>query len=124
MRGGYEELEVAEITHWLEQHPGAYDVVLSADTLVYFGELLAVLRASRSALRRGGWVGFTLEAYLGDESAFELAPSGRYRHTRAYVEQTLGNAGFGEVMIRPDTLRKESGRPVDGWVVLGQRKDD
>ncbi|MEO5829997.1 MAG: tetratricopeptide repeat protein [Rhodanobacter sp.] len=123
-RGGYDELEVAEITQWLEQHPHAYDVVLSADTLVYFGELLPVLRASHAALRSGGWVGFTLEASLGDESSFELTPSGRYRHPRVYVEQTLEAAGFGDVTIRLDRLRKESGRPVDGWVVLGRRKDD
>ncbi|WEN16900.1 tetratricopeptide repeat protein [Rhodanobacter sp. AS-Z3] len=124
LRGGYEELEVAEITHWLEQHPQAYDVVLSADTLVYFGELQPVLQASHDALRPGGWVGFTLEASLSDDQGFELTPSGRYRHARGYVETTLEHAGFGDVVVRSDRLRKESGRPVEGWVVLGRRKDD
>lgn len=124
LRGGYEELEVAEITHWLEQHAQAYDVVLSADTLVYFGELLPVLCASHAALRPGGLIGFTLEASPSEDPGFELTPSGRYRHGRGYVEQSLARAGFGDVEIRPDTLRKETGRPVEGWVVLGRRKDD
>ena len=86
-------IELAEITLWLEQHPRSYDVVLSADTLVYFGELLPVLRASHAVLRPGGWVGFTLEASLGGESGFELTPSGRYRHRQDYVEQALEAAG-------------------------------
>lgn len=124
LRGGYDELEIAEITSWLEQHRQAYDVVLSADTLVYFGELLPVLRATCASLRQGGWVGFTLEASFDVEPGFELTPSGRYRHARGYVEQVLEAAGFGAVVIRSDTLRKESGQPVDGWVVLGRRRDD
>lgn len=124
LRGGYDELEVAEITHWLEQHAQAYDVVLSADTLVYFGELFPVLCAAHYALRPGGLIGFTLEASSSEEPGFELTPSGRYRHGRGYVERSLERAGFGDVVIRLDTLRKETGRPVDGWVVLGRRRND
>lgn len=121
-RGGYDELAVAELTTWLQDRPLAYDVVLSADTLVYFGELAPVISAAHAALRPGGWVAFTLEALDGDELHFELSPSGRYRHAHDYVRQVLEAAGFGEIMMTSDTLRKEAGQMVDGWVVLARRR--
>ncbi|MHB1057631.1 MAG: tetratricopeptide repeat protein [Rhodanobacter sp.] len=121
-RGGYDELAVAELTTWLHDRPLAYEVVLSADTLVYFGELAPVLSAARAALRPGGWVAFTLEALDGDELRFELSPSGRYRHAHGYVRQVLETAGFGDISMTSDTLRKEAGQMVDGWVVLARRR--
>jgi len=120
-RGGYDELVVAELTAWLQAQRPAWDVLLSADTLVYFGELQPVLNAVCAALRPGGWAAFTLEAMVGDEDRTELASSGRYRHTRPYVERVLRQAGFVDVRIETDTLRKEFGSAVMGWVVLAQR---
>ncbi|KRA30314.1 methyltransferase [Rhodanobacter sp. Root627] len=121
LRGGYDTLAVAELTAYLEAQPAAYDVVLSADTLVYFGDLLPVLRASRAALRPDGWVAFTLEALDGELDRSELSSSGRYRHSRNYVERALLQTGFDDIRIVPDTLRKEAGEPVRGWVVLARR---
>ena len=120
-RGGYDVLEVAELTGYLQARRDAWDLVVSADTLVYFGELQEALTATREALRAGGWLGFTLEALDEDADRAELTPSGRYRHTRRYVERVLAAAGFGDVRIAADTLRREAGQAVAGWVVLAQR---
>jgi predicted TPR repeat methyltransferase len=121
-RGGYDELVEAELTAWLADHPAAWDVVLSADTLIYFGDLLPVLSAAHRALRPGGWLAFTMEVLEGDGDRFELSASGRYRHTQACVRQVLEAAGFAEPSITRESLRKELGTPVAGWVVLA-RKD-
>ncbi|EQD79832.1 hypothetical protein B1A_01517, partial [mine drainage metagenome] len=74
-----------------------------------------------AALRPGGRVGFTLEALEGDAECSELSASGRYRHTRACVQRVLDVAGFREVDISADTLRREAGRMVTGWVVVACR---
>jgi len=121
LRGGYDELEVAELTAYLQAHPDAYDVVVSADTLVYFGELREVLAAAHAALRPGGWLAFTVEVAQGEDDRVELSPSGRYQHTRRYVERVVAATGFSRLSIGTDTLRKEGGQPVMGWVVLAQR---
>lgn len=121
VRGGYDALEVAELTAWLCAHPGQFDLVVSADTLVYFGELQPVLEASSSALHPGGWLGFTLEAIEGDGDLAELTSSGRYRHSHAYVERVLTATGFVDITIQSDTLRREAGKPVSGWVVRARR---
>ena len=33
------------------------------------------------------------------------------------VERVLQASGFDQITIRPDTLRREAGKPVLGWVV-------
>lgn len=121
LRGGYDELVEAELVAWLQVDASAWDVVLSADTLIYFGELLPVLLSAHAALKPGGWLAFTLEALEIEEDRFELSASGRYRHSRACVERVLAGAGFCESVIVEETLRKELGKPVVGWVVLARR---
>lgn len=121
-RGGYDDLVAAELTAYLRDHPDTWDVVLSADTLVYFGDLVEVLVATHAALRPGGRVAFTLEAMDADEDRSELSSSGRYRHGRRYVQRVLDAAGFVDVDIAASALRKEVGKPVSGWVVLARKR--
>lgn len=120
-RGGYDELVEAELAAWLRTRASAWDVVLSADTLIYFGDLLPVLSAASDALREGGWLAFTLEVLDGEDDRVELSASGRYRHTRACVERVLASAGFPDASISEESLRKELGKPVRGWMVLAQK---
>ena len=119
-RGGYDKLEVGELTAFLQAHPAAWDVVISADTLVYFGDLGPVLAAAASALRPSGWLAFSLEAMPDEEDRVELTPSGRYRHSREHVRDRLEHAGFGEIAITADSLRKEYGQAVASWIVLAR----
>ena len=120
-RGGYDALEVAELTAYLQGQADAWDVLLSADTLVYFGELGPVLAAAHAALRPGGWLAFSLEAEGGERDRVTLTASGRYRHSRSHALHALEHAGFGDIRITEDSLRKEFGQPVRSWVVLARR---
>lgn len=55
-RGGYDALAVAELTAFLNERPDAYDLIASADTLVYFGALEPVLTAALApCVRVAGW---------------------------------------------------------------------
>lgn len=120
-RGGYDELVVAELTAFLALHPNRWDVIVSADTLVYFGDLAPIAATAYKALRPGGWLAISLEAGAGE--GFGLGASGRYWHSRAYVERTLRAARFVAIDIRADQLRREAGRPVDSWVVLARHAE-
>lgn len=123
LRGVYDELQKAELTAYLEGVTGDYDLVISADTLCYFGRLEAVLEAAHKALRAQGWLVFTLESIVDGESAedFRLNPHGRYSHSLDYVEAVLRAAGFGRVEADSLELRTEAGLPVRGWLVSAQR---
>jgi predicted TPR repeat methyltransferase len=121
LRGGYDELIEAELMAQLRTGPSTWDIVLSADTLIYFGDLMPVLSAAHASLRPGGWLAFTLEVLEGDDDRLELSASGRYRHTRACVERVLMTAGFRESVVMEESLRKELGKHVAGWVVLARK---
>jgi predicted TPR repeat methyltransferase len=117
----YDELLQAELTAFLRDHPAAFDVVVSADTLVYFGELEAVSSAVAAALRPGGVFVFTVEHGVGEAAPdYRLQNNGRYVHARRYVERVLEANGLA-VDIGEAELRMESGVPVAGLVVRARK---
>lgn len=128
----YHRLVKAELTAFLQQSEAASrDVIVSADTLCYFGRLVPVFEAARVALRPGGWLIFTLEAVdpdlhgplPGDPSdGFILNPHGRYSHDGAAVRADLEAAGLEPVAFDSVHLRNENARPVQGWLVAARRR--
>jgi predicted TPR repeat methyltransferase len=120
-RGGYDDLVHAELTAYLQTQDTAHDLIVSADTLCYFGDLSAPAIAAAGALRPGGWLMFTVEASAEGDAEYRLHPHGRYSHSRAYLLRVLGEAGFEAPAITGAELRMESGRPVAGHVVRARR---
>lgn len=113
----YDELVKAELTSYLQEHEAAFDVIVSADTLCYFGVLDEVIAAASRALRPGGLLIFTVEE-LGDAAAvdFCIGTHGRYEHAHAYVDGLLRQAHLDPAIVRAE-LRMESGVPVKGLAV-------
>jgi predicted TPR repeat methyltransferase len=114
----YDELIQSELTEFLASRPASFDVIVSADTLVYFGDLAAVAAAARAALRPGGLFVFTLEELVSDGSGLDirLEPHGRYQHALGYATRVLEQARFIPEIVHAD-LRMESGVPVPGLVI-------
>lgn len=120
-KGVYDELLQAELTGFLRDHPDSFDVIVSADTLVYFGALEEVVAAAARALRPGGVLVFTLErAVAANVQDFHLELHGRYTHAQPYVERLLTAAGFTPDIAHAE-LRMESGSPVGGLVVRARK---
>jgi predicted TPR repeat methyltransferase len=125
----YDGLEKGELTAFIAARPASYDLIISADTLVYFGDLTEVSAAAFAALKTGGRLIFTVEewrdgdAVIGTGDTYALQGHGRYCHRAAYVHDTLARAGFGEIELIHVDLRLEVGRPVAGLLVSAQRVD-
>jgi predicted TPR repeat methyltransferase len=116
----YNELIVGELTAFVGLVAAAWDVIVSADTLVYFGDLAPVMAAARRGLRPGGHLVFTLER-AGDAEApggFRINPHGRYSHTEAYVRTVLGAVELEPRQVTPVHLRLEFSKPVEGLLVV------
>jgi len=121
----YDELLQTELTKYLRENSGAFDLIVSADTLVYFGDLTEVLAVAADALRADGHLVFTLERAADDETndGYRLELHGRYSHHPRYVEQLLGAVGLRAKMVYAD-LRTEGGVPVRGLVVRATKLQD
>lgn len=120
----YDELVAAELTQYMSERPNAYDLVVSADTLVYFGDLRPPITAAAVTLCSDGYLAFTVERLADDvstDSGYVLNDTGRYGHHRSYVHQRLSEAGFAVCSLEEVTLRQQGGRPVLGYLVLARR---
>ncbi len=124
-RAIYDVLDEAELGAWLAARPAAWDLIVSADTLCYFGALDQAIAAAAGALRENGHLVFTVERTLEQDAAaspaFHLHAHGRYSHTEAYVRQVLADAGLETLQLDHVELRKEATKPVLG-LLLGARK--
>jgi predicted TPR repeat methyltransferase len=117
-RNVYDVLVEGELTAYLHQAHDAFDLVVSADALVYFGALEEVAAAAAAALRPDGLFVFTLEDAAGRNAprGYRLELHGRYSHALPYVERVLLGCGL-TCRIAEAELRMESGAPVAGLVI-------
>jgi predicted TPR repeat methyltransferase len=95
-KGIYHQLIEAELLTFLSQVSTAdrqqYDLILSVDTLVYFGDLSPVFQQIARCLGSAAHFAFSIE--LGDDCFYRLRPTGRYQHTRAGVETWAAQCGL------------------------------
>lgn len=122
-RGVYDTLIESELTAYLLGVTDHFDVIVSSDTLIYFGDLAPVLQASAAALRDAGYLAMTLERLSGDElpPGYQLETHGRYSHSTSYVRQQILAAGLQIVSWEEAPLRREGGTEVHGLVVVAQK---
>lgn len=122
-RGRYSELICTELVGYLRRRQRAFDLIVMADTLIYFGDLIPVLESAATALRPGGSIAFTVETMeesSGVIADYRLGPSGRYAHHRRYVDDALRGLGYA-VRVRSDAvLRNEFCQPIHGMGVFAQ----
>ncbi|WP_208630910.1 tetratricopeptide repeat protein [Ralstonia insidiosa] len=120
--GLYHQLVKAELGEYLGTHPTQWDLIVVADTLVYFGGLEHIASAMAAALRPAGHAILTFEALdtSSDGTDYVLQPSGRYAHKLAYIERCLADAGFTGITSRSAPIRHEFDREIAGWVVVAE----
>ena len=122
-RDAYDDLVAGELTAFLTTRQSDCDLIVSADTLCYFGSLDAVLRAAAGALRDDGHLMFTVEHAQPEDTpqGFRINPHGRYSHTERYVRDMVSQGGLTVTSIREEALRKEGGNLVAGLVVVAHK---
>lgn len=120
--GAYDRLVKQELTAFLLAAEEVSDLIVSADTLCYFGALEEVTKGAARSLVAGGWLIFTVEAADEDGPPYLLDVSARYKHTAGYLRRVLDDAGFDVKRLDTDTLRKQLGEPVKGHIVAARKR--
>ena len=118
----YDGLRKLDVLDLGNIYPGKFDLVISADVLVYFGPLVDVLTSYRKCLRPGGHMIVTVEAAPDDikPPGYELQPTGRFRHSAAYLRSAAEEAGLTVTEIEiTGALRFEFEEPVEAVTLAG-----
>ena len=141
--GLYGLLQTAEVVEWLGARAAQgihYDLILSADVLVYIGPLEplfdGVVQSLRAAAADAATVAagagapppcfvFSTEAMLGEGSelapaaTFELTSTGRCKHAASYIRRLASDRGLTVCAHRREQIRENAGKPVLGdlWVL-------
>ena len=93
------------------------DCILASDVFIYVGDISALLHESFKCLARKGLIVFTVESY-DEEGEFRLLKSGRFGHSKQYIEKVAKLNGF-EVLTWEDCiLRQQGGQDVKGATVV------
>jgi predicted TPR repeat methyltransferase len=116
-RGVYDRLGVGELVATLNDNPAAFDLLTAADVFLYLGDLTPVFQAALRALRPAGLLTFTVEAGAGDRYHLHNKTL-RYTHSQPYLKHILNIHGFHEEIFKEVTLRVESERPVQGYLLV------
>jgi predicted TPR repeat methyltransferase len=120
-RAIYDELERDDIARYLNAAPAAaFDLLLAADVFIYVGRLEEVFAACARALAPGGRFAFSIEILEGAEDV-RLARSGRYAHSRAYVERLGRGLGLATACAVEGPIRSENKQPVAGRIVVMEK---
>ncbi len=115
-KGLFDRLYCMDIEEpWGFDHP--FDLIYSSDVFVYLGSLDRLFGHIEAHIRPGGIMAFSVEELKGAEHGFKLLETGRYAHSRPYINDLLSGHGFISINMAPCVLREESGRPVDGLLI-------
>lgn len=118
-RGIFDNLILSDLEPFLLESGEQYDLLITADTMIYFSDLSNVFAGVARRLKPGGQFIFSLEAKHGE--GWEETPKRRFRHSEAYLRDIADRCGLKFLHISPSTLRFESGMPVAGFTVAVQK---
>jgi predicted TPR repeat methyltransferase len=118
----YHDLVQEEIVVHLAGCAGGFDLIVAADTLIYFGLLEPLLRAAAKALQANGLLIASAEQLQQSTADYSLNPNGRYSHGRDYLAATFALAGFELCAMVELALRTELGVPIPGWLLVARKR--
>jgi predicted TPR repeat methyltransferase len=110
-------------------------LIIAADSFIYFGDLAPLFEAMNDGLEEEAYAAFTLENVSVDDEKqlrkstpdwrWQLTPSGRFAHRKAYVEYVSRSNGL-RVVHYEELLnfRHERGSAVNGHIFVVQKTVD
>ena len=112
----YDKLGHTDITEYLSAADLDFDYYVSTDVFIYVGDLTEIFRLIKSRNKRSGKLVFSTEHIEGD--GFILETSGRYSHSKKYIESLCQKFDYRISHFEKADLRKEKNEFLTGGLYL------
>ncbi len=112
----YKNLIHADILDYIRKTKDKFDLFIAADVLVYIGDLDLLFKLIKQSNSSGGWLAFSTEHI--ETSTYELRSSGRYAHSKSYIDSLCEKYGYAIKDFAVENLRKEKGEFLSGGFYL------
>jgi predicted TPR repeat methyltransferase len=122
-RSCYDQLSLEEVCAFMKSRPTSFNAIVSADVLIYFGDLSLFMQAAWVSLKESGLLIVTTEKIADTADGYSIQSSGRYAHGSSYLRAVLGVAGFELLNMAEYVIRQEAGRNVMGHGLVAQKTD-
>ncbi len=114
-RGIYDDLILGDVETVLMLEGRMYDLMASADTMIYLGDLTPTFSGVAHRLEAGGFYIFACESKEGE--GWEQTRANRFRHSERYLRDEAARAGLEFLTLKRGVLRHEDAEPVAGFAV-------
>lgn len=120
----YASVAVSDAAEYLStRNERSVDCILASDVFIYVGDIEKILGESARVLVKDGLVGFTLESFDlnredKDSRGLKLLSSGRFGHSKKYIDDVAASKGFDVKSWNDCVLRKQGQNDVNGAVVI------
>ena len=112
----YNKLIKEDIVDYLSNSSLNFDYFVATDVFIYIGDLSDVFRLIKSRNKTGGKLAFSTEDCEGD--GFSLEQSGRYSHSKKYIQGLCETFGYELRYFETHALRKEKNHYIRGGLYL------
>ena len=112
----YDKLSHTGIVEYLSEAALDFDLFIAADVFVYVGELSEVFRLIKSRNKRHGRLAFSTEHT--EKADFFLEASGRYSHSKSYIDSLCNKFNYKLLHFSNIDLRKSGTEFITGGLYL------
>ena len=112
----YDKLEHKDIVEYLSTEDLDFNYFISSDVLVYVGELSEIFRLIKSRNKSKGKFIFSTEHT--DRDGFFLEQTGRYSHSKKYIESLCNKFGYKLSHFETTNLRKNNNKFIIGGLYV------
>jgi len=112
----YDILVVADIIEFLNDTDEKYDLFIATDVFIYRGNLKGIFESVQNRSLSGAYFLFSTESCA--ENDYILRPTGRYAHSRTYIESLAKEYGFVVELCQSAGVRKEHGQWIMGHIYI------
>ena len=116
LKNVYDKLTHSDIIEYLSNEKLNFDYFISADVFIYVGNLTEVFRLIKFRNKQPGKLSFSTEHT--EKDGFHLQETGRYTHSKSYIEGLCAEFKYTISHFSTSNLRKEKGQFLTGGLYI------